>query len=177
MVKPLAAAEAARLADAVLTYAAVGATRDGGDVPVGHQHLAHTRRVRGRTFEEAAELLLAWQLHLRAGLQVAATSTPVATDGLVLLRLGRGRVSLRIPCRVVYVIDEPDRRGFAYGTLPGHPEQGEELFLLTRTDDGGADLTVRAFSRPATPLARAGGPVARWVQRWMTQRYLRALDA
>ena len=29
---------------------------------------------------------------------------------------------LRAPCRVVYVIDEPDVRGFAYGTLPGHPE-------------------------------------------------------
>jgi uncharacterized protein (UPF0548 family) len=34
---------------------------------------------------------------------------------------------IRVPCRVVYVLDEPERRGFAYGTLPGHPESGEEL--------------------------------------------------
>ena len=36
---------------------------------------------------------------------------------------------LQAPCRVVYVIDEPDIRGFAYGTLPGHPESGEERFV------------------------------------------------
>ena len=34
---------------------------------------------------------------------------------------------VRAPCRVVYVVDEPDRRGFAYGTLPGHPEIDGEL--------------------------------------------------
>jgi uncharacterized protein (UPF0548 family) len=31
-----------------------------------------------------------------------------------------------VPCRVVYVVDEPRRAGFAYGTLPGHPEIGGE---------------------------------------------------
>ena len=36
------------------------------------------------------------------------------------------------PDRVVYVVDEPDRFGFAYGTLPGHVEQGEERFLVER---------------------------------------------
>ena len=37
---------------------------------------------------------------------------------------------VRAPCRVVYVVDEPDRRGFAYGTLPGHAESGEERFVV-----------------------------------------------
>ena len=27
-------------------------------------------------------------------------------------------------CRIVAVVDEPDRYGFAYGTLPGHTERG-----------------------------------------------------
>lgn len=174
MATPLPAADAARLASASFTYDAVGGTR--ADPPAGYHHLEHVRSVGGRTFEEAVELLLTWQLHLRAGLQVAAARDRVEDGDDVLLRLGLGRVSLRIPCRVVYVIDEAERCGFAYGTLRGHPEEGEELFLLERRADGGADLRVRAFSRPATLLARAGGPATRWAQGWMTQRYLRALD-
>ncbi|HEV8560641.1 MAG TPA: DUF1990 family protein [Actinophytocola sp.] len=40
------------------------------------------------------------------------------------------------PGRVVHVVEEEHRRGFAYGTLPGHPECGEEAFLLERHADG-----------------------------------------
>lgn len=174
MITSLPAAEIARLTAAIVTYDAVGATR--GLVPDGYRALAHTWTLRDRTFDEAAELLMTWRLHERSGLSVTASSTRVERDGVVVLGLGVGRMRLRIPCRVVYVIDEPDRRGFAYGTLPGHPEEGEELFLLERRADGGADLTVRAFSRPASLLARAGGPMSRRVQDWMTRRYLRALD-
>jgi uncharacterized protein (UPF0548 family) len=93
------------------------------------------------------------------------------------MRLGFGPIGASIPCRVVYLIEEPDRHGFAYGTLPGHPEAGEELFLLERGDDGSASFTIRAFSRPATVLTRLGGPVARAVQRAMTGRYLRAIES
>lgn len=91
------------------------------------------------------------------------------------MRFGVGPVSLRIPCRVAYVVEEPDRVGFAYGTLPGHPECGEEFFAVERRG-GGATMVVRAFSKPATLLARVGGPVTRRVQSVMTDRYLRALD-
>jgi hypothetical protein len=56
---------------------------------------------------------------------------------------------MRAPCRVVYVIDEPRRRGFAYGTLPGHPESGEEAFVLEQRDDGTIASNIIAFSRPA----------------------------
>jgi uncharacterized protein (UPF0548 family) len=92
------------------------------------------------------------------------------------MRLGIGALALRIPCRVIYVVDEPDRRGFAYGTLPGHPESGEERFLLQRLPEGRLEFAIRAFSQPATVLARAGGPVARGVQVAMTKRYLAAVD-
>lgn len=81
-----------------------------------------------------------------------------------------------MPCRVVYVVDEPGLRGFAYGTLPGHPESGEERFLLRQTGDGSIDLTITAFSQPATALAKLGGPLTKGVQVVMTKRYLGALD-
>lgn len=90
--------------------------------------------------------------------------------------LGVGPISLRIPCRVVYVVDDPDRRGFAYGTLPGHPESGEESFVLRRLESGSLEPTVSAFSRPASKLVKLGGPLARRTQDIITRRYLRALD-
>ncbi|GAA2167730.1 DUF1990 family protein [Humibacillus xanthopallidus] len=71
---------------------------------------------------------------------------------------------------------EPRRRGFAYATLQGHPESGEERFVLDHDIDGDIRFTVTAVSRPASQLARLGGPISRAVQGRMTQRYLAALD-
>ena len=46
-----------------------------------------------------------------------------------------GPVQMVVPCRIVSVFKEVDSFGFAYGTLPGHPERGEESFVLERRDD------------------------------------------
>jgi uncharacterized protein (UPF0548 family) len=75
----------------------------------------------------------------------------------------------------VYAVDEPDRRGFGYGTLPGHPECGEEAFIIERHADDTVSFTIVAFSRPASRLAKAAGPAGRAIQRQTTTRYLRAL--
>jgi len=75
------------------------------------------------------------------------------------------------PARVVYVIDEPRRKGFAYGTLPGHPESGEEAFIVELDDDGSVWLRLRAFSRPASLFWWLGYPVLRIVQEFYTRRY------
>ena len=56
-------------------------------------------------------------------------------------------------CRVVYVIDEPGRFGFAYGTLPGHAERGEERFLVEIDAAGDVWYDLYSFSRPAHWLA------------------------
>lgn len=79
------------------------------------------------------------------------------------------------PVRVVYVIDEPERRGAAFGTLPGHPLDGEELFLVERGDDDSVWFTVRIFSRPANGFWRAVSPALRLVQALLVRRYLREL--
>ncbi|WP_425577356.1 DUF1990 family protein [Nocardioides endophyticus] len=42
---------------------------------------------------------------------------------------------------------------------------------------GRITFTLTAFSRPATKLARLGGPVARGLQSRVTDRYLRAAEA
>jgi uncharacterized protein (UPF0548 family) len=164
-------AAAARLRAAPFTYAEVGATR--GDLPSGHTHLRRARVVTG-SLTTLADRLRSWQVHAGAGLSVAA-SGPVDLGAVVWLRLGVGALSLTAPCRVVYTIDEADRTGFAYGTLPGHPESGEEAFVLERVTDGRVRFTVTAFSTPATLLARAAGPVGRVGQRVIASRYLDAI--
>jgi uncharacterized protein (UPF0548 family) len=104
-------------------------------------------------------------------------------DGSAFLRPGDtanlliplGPVRFRAPVRVVYVIDGPTRKGFGYGTLPGHPEDGEEAWMLEHTDDGSVWLTIRAFSRPSSPVWWAVYPALRVVQEVFTRRYERAL--
>ena len=75
--------------------------------------------------------------------------------------------------RVVYQIDEDDRFGFAYGTLPAHAEVGEERFLATRSA-AGVTFEIRAFSRPRHPLAALVKP---WVRRRQHRFAQDAIDA
>jgi len=84
-------------------------------------------------------------------------------------------IRTRAPVRVVYVIDEPNRRGFAYGTLKGHPERGEEAFVIERTGDGSVWLTIAAFSRPSTWYWHVLFIPLRAAQAVYTRRYLRVL--
>jgi uncharacterized protein (UPF0548 family) len=72
------------------------------------------------------------------------------------------------------VVDDRDRFGFGYGTLPGHPECGEESFVVERNSDATV-FRITAFSRPADIVARVGAPVARRLQVRFTGRYLQAL--
>ena len=165
---------ARRLQAQPFTYPEVG--RVLGETPRGYRRLRVTRRLPDHVdLDTVTRALMTWQLQARAGLQVAASSREVEPEAVVVLRLGLGRLALTIPCRVVTVVDERDRRGFTYGTLPGHPERGEEAFVLDRHDDGAITITVSAFSRPASRLARLGGPISAGLQTLMTQRYVRAV--
>jgi uncharacterized protein (UPF0548 family) len=159
-----------------LTYPEVGATA-GSEVPAGYGGLERSL-VLGtgpEVFERAVTGLLSWQMHRRTGLGLAGNAPTAVTGSCVELFIGRRPFALTAPCRVVYEVTEPRRRGFAYGTLPGHPESGEEAFVVTHRDDDQVIFTVRAFSRPATLVARIGGPFARLAQALATRRYLSAL--
>ncbi len=114
-------------------------------------------------------------MHRRVGLRVRTSNEQVVQGTVALIRLGVGILSIAAPVRVVYVIDEPHRAGFAYGTLPGHPECGEEAFIVELQDRGAVKFSITAFSRPSSLLARTGGPITRATQSWITGRYLRAV--
>jgi uncharacterized protein (UPF0548 family) len=166
----------AKLATAPLTYPEVGATR-GEPLPGGYGHVRRDVSLGSgpEVFGRAVAALFTWRMHQDAGLTVIGSGAAPAPGVVVALRAGWGRVRLTIPCRVVYTVDEADRRGFAYGTLPGHPERGEEAFMIVRTGSGEVRMQIRAFSRPATLLARVGGPFGRMVQQHVTDRYVAAV--
>ncbi len=160
------------LAALPLTYPEVGATA--GTLPPGYHHVHKTAVIgHGRDrFDEAAVAGMRWGMLRRAGVRVEATTEVAEVGSEVLVHLG----PVAAPCRVVYVVDDRHARGFAYGTLPGHAESGEELFLV-RYDAASDEVSavVTAFSRHATWWSRLGSPVTSLVQRVVTDRYLRAL--
>ncbi|GAA2071253.1 DUF1990 family protein [Williamsia deligens] len=165
-------ARAAELAVAPLTYDEVGATL--AELPAGYHHLHHDGVVgRGRPrFTDCVAAVLGWQVQLRAGTRVAASDDPLRDGSVADVTIGLGPLGLRAPVRVVRVVDEPRRAGFVYGTLPGHPERGEEAFLVHLDDDDTVRLAITAFSRPASLITRVGGPIARLGQNVMARRYI-----
>lgn len=160
---------------ASVTYDEIGATR--GTLP-SDAHVSRAERVVGRgesDFRTIGDAILRYEMHRGAGLTVRA-STPSARVGTVMMCSAWFLGPIRVPCRVVYVVDEPDCSGFAYGTLPGHPESGEELFAVEWRADDSVVATICAFSRPGRWYIRLGGPIARTVQALMTRRYLNAVE-
>lgn len=84
---------------------------------------------------------------------------------------------MREPVEVVGVVDEVDRKGFAYQTLAGRPIRGEEAFVVDRRPDGSVWLTVRSLTQPAAGMRRMVYPFALVAQVFYRRRYLRALVA
>ena len=146
--------------------------------PPGY-HAVQRSRVLGvgpEVFERAGAALLNWRMHRRAGIDLIATDPRAVVGARVLLRIGLGPLALTAPCQVVYTVHDDHRHGFAYGTLTGHPVSGEESFIVSLgAADDRVTFTVRAFSRPATALARLCGPFTPLAQQFGTGRYLAAL--
>ena len=126
-------------------------------------------------FHAARTAVLSWAPQRGAGITVYPNDPPVADRSFVLVLPLPGVGCAVAPARVVYVLDEDNRAGFAYGTLPGHPVRGEEAFVVVR-NGGRIFFRVVAFSRPGDLLGRLGGPIARMVQVRTIRAYLRAME-
>src|ERR1044071_946775 len=158
------------------SYAAIGDTR--GDAPAGYR-VDHNRILIGHgldQFEVAKAALDEWKMFDLGWVELFPTRpwVHIGTAVAVVVR-HLGFVSVNIS-RIVYVIDEESRYGFAYGTLPCHSEEGEERFLIERdpnSDEVWYDLY--AFSRPKHPLARIGFPIARQLQKRFARDSLAAM--
>lgn len=167
-----------------LNYVAVGATRPSEQTwtekPSGFRSYERTVRIGQGTdrWETVTNDLLDWGVKTRSGFTIKPLSgdTTRVHDGAGYLLTARiGPFSIREPVRVVVVVDTPDRCGFAYGTVEGHPVSGEEAFILHRVPGGTIWLTLRSLTRPARGRWRLAFPAILVAQRWYRWRYGRAL--
>jgi uncharacterized protein (UPF0548 family) len=129
------------------------------------------------TWERARAAIRGWAAHRGAGITIVPADAPIVEGTTVAVITAVGPVHVLAACRIVRVVDEPDRFGFAYGTLPSHPAEGEEQFVVTRAadlagDGGAVRFDVVAFSRPHDLLTKLGGPLPRRFQAHATRRYL-----
>jgi len=161
---------------ALPTYSDVGATLK-GEQPQGYRHDKYEAKLGAgrKTFLRATTGLQTWRSHKVPGVDVFPHGSSIEAGTTVLVTLGTPWLALAAPCRIVGVLDEPDRWGFAYGTLPGHPEQGEESFVVS-IDDDEVRFRITVFSRPGERLTRLAGPIGRAAQRAGTSGYVKALQ-
>jgi uncharacterized protein (UPF0548 family) len=161
------------MADDPLTYDEVGAT-SAARLPAGYHHeRARIEVGRGEVaWQRACDALRTWQAHRGAGMSIGPAGARLVAGTVVVTVARIGPMFVLAPCRIVYVTDESGRFGFAYGTLPGHPERGEEAFHVVADAEEAVSFEIVAVSRPASSIVRLGAPLARSIQRAATRRYL-----
>lgn|SRR5512140_348655 len=149
------------------SYPGVGATRDGGPTPAGYDRDRNRHRLGAgeAAFAAAREAIRAWHMFPPPLAEIEPAGIPIAEGEVAGVLLRTFGVWFLCSARIVYVINEPRRFGFAYGTLPGHAERGEERFLVEWLADDSVWYDLDAFSRPRYWLARLGYPLARRLQR------------
>ncbi|MDJ0313455.1 DUF1990 domain-containing protein [Arthrobacter sp. H35-D1] len=118
--------------------------------------------------------VLCWKVKTRSGFTVNAPG-PVSAGDRVNVTAALFGVKVVEPVEVVAVVDTPDRVGFSYRTLPGHPVSGEEAFIVHRVGDE-VHVSIRSLTRAAPQQPwHALFPLLMLVQRLVRRRYLRAL--
>lgn len=150
------------LADAPFTHRDVGLTQGALDAaPRGYRLDRYgTDLGEGRAvFERASAALSRFENYPPSFTRIvrrAGELAPGHVFATVASHLGFASVH---PCRVLYVIREPTRFGFGFGTLPGHAESGEERFVVEMVGSM-ARYEVLAFSKPTGFFPRLGAPIA-----------------
>lgn len=119
-------------------------------------------------FAKAVEAVRRWRMFDTGWIELCWPDTPIrvgSTVGVIARHYGFWSMNA---CRVVYLVDERGEQpqfGFAYGTLPGHAETGEERFTVElHPEDQTVWYEIYAFSRP-NRFARIGYPLSRRLQK------------
>ena len=163
------------------TYSAVGGTAH--TPPTGFV-VDRTRVLLGHgedVFHAAKAAIQSWQQFQLGWVEAGPRETPIRASETVAVMGHALGVWWLNACRIVSVVDETEsvtRFGFAYGTLPGHVESGEERFQIEwHRSDQSVWYDILAFSRPHHLLARLGYPVVRQLQKRFAADSARAMRA
>lgn len=147
------------------SYSPSGLTRDAR--PSGY-NVDHNRVELGSgsaCFRAAVRAIQQWKMFDLGWVRLCSSQTPIETGSTVAIIVRHLGFWSMNACRIVYVIDEPERYGFAYGTLAEHAERGEERFMVEwRREDDSVWYDLLAVSKPG-PMATLGYPLARQLQK------------
>ncbi len=151
------------------TYQAVGATATGPPQGFVVDHTRVQLGERESTYLAAKSALHRWEQFRLGWVETHPTELPIESGNVVaVLGYAAGLWWLN-SCRIVYTVAESgsvERYGFAYGTLPGHVECGEERFVIEWDhQDDTVWFDILAFSRPNHLLTRIGYPLVRRLQK------------
>lgn len=152
------------------TYHGLGGTVT-GDYPAGYHEHSSELTVEA-DWNAAREAIRQWAGHRSVGGVLDPPVPPLREGATMAFGVRVFGIWATGTCRIVDVIDSDAEFGFSYGTLPHHPEEGEELFAVENNRDGTVTFRVAAFSKPAGLVTRLIGPFGRFIQRSMTGRYL-----
>jgi uncharacterized protein (UPF0548 family) len=148
--------------DLPFSYEEVGASKDKipSAYPINH-HRVQIGNGAG-VFASAKNAIRNWTMYQLEWTRIYPDSLPIAVGAVVCIVVNHHLCWSINPCRIVYILEQTDkveRYGFAFGTLPGHSEEGEERFLVewNRADDS-VWYELLAFARPHHILARIGFP-------------------
>lgn len=106
-----------------------------------------------------------------------ADGTPFVGAGTTVHVRGRvGGLRADAELRVIFVVEETRRVGFALGTVSGSVVRGEESFMLDWLPNDEVWFTVRAFDAPAATSYRLLRGLVRRRRRQLFTRYLQAIS-
>lgn len=123
-------------------------------------------------FDRAVHGIRDWAGHKRAGIVRYPEVPEIRAGETLAMAIPAGPLSVSATARIVEVIEEPDRFGFTYSTLPHHPEDGEESFIVTRHDDGTVEMAVSIMWRGAAVANHVLPPLTRFLQERAINHYL-----
>jgi uncharacterized protein (UPF0548 family) len=155
-----------RAKDQAFSYPEIGSTR--GKTPAGYA-LDHNRITLGsgrETFHSAIAAVRAWEMFNISWARLLPRNAPITVGVNVAVVIHHFGFWSRNASRIVYVIEEERRFGFAYGTLQKHAERGEERFSVEWNEkDDSVVYDILAFSAPGRWQTRIANPLARMLQR------------
>ncbi len=148
--------------DLPFSYAEVGASKD--KIPSGYP-INHYRIQIGNgadAFVRAKNAIQNWTMYQLEWTRLFPAAAPIAVGAVVCVVVNHRLCWSLNSCRIIYLTEESgeiERYGFAFGTLPGHSEKGEERFAVewNRADDT-VWYELLAFARPHHILARIAFP-------------------
>jgi uncharacterized protein (UPF0548 family) len=114
---------------------------------------------------------------LEADQRYDSDGTPFVGAGTTVHMHGRVR-SMKVDgeLRVIYVVEEARRVGFALGTVGGSVVSGEESFMLDWYPNDEVWFTVRAFDAPTALVYKVIPALTRRRRRELFKGYLRAIS-